>query len=332
MIALAEGLRELEVPFHSNICYWNEGGTSLFDVTPGMKPEDCDVVVTSDEYEPFGTIPSGLFGSGRKTVFVDSSDGWRTRTEAETYRKFDVVLRTHYNDRYRYPENVHPWAFGLTNRILAACVRPEPFHQRKARVLVNFRVSHPVRRAAVDRVLPQIAARFAPDANRDETPVEGSQDRSLWEATGRRHYASFFLRLKRTMVCAAFGGYFAPGIFRSTERLPERILYNLIGRANKRTRTVMQFDSWRFWESLAAGCLTLQADYERYGCLLPEEPKSRTHYAGIDFDSRDRAQFLLDSDLDDLAEVADRGRQWAFEHYSPAAVASRLLRMLGYRN
>jgi hypothetical protein len=330
MIALAEGLRELGVAYYSNISYWKESKGNLFEETDDAKPEDCDVVVTSDEYP--GTIPGELFESGRKTVFVDSSDGWRTRTETDAYRKFDLVLRTHLSSRYRYPKNVHPWAFGLTRRILEACSKPQPFHQREARMLVNFRVFHPVRRAASELVLPRVASRFTLDAVRDDVPAEGSPDRSLWAATGRRHYASFFLRLQRTMVCAAFGGYFAPGIFRGTESLPERILYNLGGRARLRTRTIMQFDSWRFWEAMAAGCLTVQADYTRYGCLLPEGPKSLIHYAGIDFDRQDGVQFLLDSDLNALATVADRGRQWAIEHYSPAAAARRLLRMLGYQN
>jgi hypothetical protein len=134
------------------------------------------------------------------------------------------------------------------------------------------------------------------------------------------------------MACAAFGGYFAPGIFRSTENLPERVLYNLVWRLGRRTRTVMQFDNWRFWESMAAGCLTLQADYERYGCSLPVAPDSGIHYAGIDFERPESVRFVLDFDLKALAAVADAGRRWAMEHYSPGAVARRLLHLLGYSN
>jgi hypothetical protein len=331
-IAIAEGLRELGVPYHSNISYWSEGGRNLFETTPGVSPQDCDVIVSSTDYESFGTVPPELFRAGRKLVFIDASDGWRTRTETDAYRRFDVVLRTHRSSRYRYPHNVHPWAFGLTNRILGACSNPLPYREREARMLVNFRVSHPVRQAASERVLPALAGRFPLDATLDETPAEGTLDRTYWEATGRRHYASFFLRLQRSMACAAFGGYFAPGVFRSTESLAERILYRLTWRAGRRTRTIMQFDNWRFWESMAAGCLTLQVDYKRYGCSLPVQPDSQVHYAGIDFERSEGLHFVLDSDVASLMIVAEAGRNWAVTHYSPAAVARRLLHLLGYES
>lgn len=332
-IAIAEGLRTLGIPFYSNINYWNEGGEYLFQAGRDVRPEDCDVLLTSDDHETVGRIKEELFGGGRKTVYIDSSDGWRTRTEAEYYRRFDVVLRTHCSTRYRYPDNVHPWAFGLTRRILSACSHPQPFLERKPRALVNFRASHPVRRAAADLVIPALETRFPPDLTIDEPPArESGQERIYWEATGRRHYPTFFNRLQRTMACAAFGGYFAPGVFRSTESLPERALYALAWRLGKRTRTILQFDSWRFWESMAAGCLTLQANYERYGCSLPVEPESETQYIGIDFGERDCARFVRESDLNSLSIVAQEGRRWAIEHYSPQAAAGRLLRLLGNLN
>jgi len=198
---------------------------------------------------------------------------------------------------------------------------------------MNFRVAQPVRRTAAELVFPILSKRFPLDSTIDEQPVsESGQDRTYWEATGRRHYPTYFRRLRRTMVCAAFGGYFAPGIFHSTENLLERAFYSLAWRLGKRTHTIMQFDSWRFWESMAAGCLTLQADYKRYGCLLPVEPDSEKQYAGIDFEKRDCAQFIFESDLKTLSAVAGEGRRWAEEHYAPEATARRLLRLLGYRN
>jgi hypothetical protein len=331
MVAIAEGLRELEVPYYSNIRYWREGERSLFEATPDVKPEDCDVIITSDEYDNAESLPKALFNGSRETVLIDASDGWRTRAESKDYRQFDVILRTHFNIHYRYPGNVHPWAFGLTNRILAGCGSVNRFDQREPRMLVNFRVGQPVRKVVKERVLPKLAGRFLLDSSFDKQPEKGI-DRVYWEATGRRHYPTFFERLQRTMLCAAFGGYFAPGIFRSTESLPERVLYHLVSRLGKQTHTIMQFDSWRFWESMAAGCLTLQVDYKRYGCRLPVEPDSQVNYAGIDFEKAESMQFLLDSDLKTLSAIADAGRRWAVENYSPVAAARRLLRMLGYES
>jgi len=80
---------------------------------------------------------------------------------------------------------------------------------------------------------------------------------------------------------------------------------------------------------MAAGCLTLQVDYERYGCRLPVQPQSGIHYCGIELGSRESEHWILDTDTATLAAVASAGREWALRHYSPAAAATRLLNLLG---
>lgn len=333
LVALAEGLRSLGLPFGANRDYWKEEGGWLFRGDTALRPEDCDVLVTSDEYLlSGGVVPAGLLGGGRRSVFVDASDGWRTKAEAPEYRRFDLVLRTHCNRHYRYPGNVRPWAFGLTERIVAACGgdggNAPGFSERAPKALVNFRVGHPVRRAAEAFVLPALAERLEIDRSLDEPPGEG-RDRELWEVTGRRHYPSFYARLGASRACAAFGGYFAPGIFRSTEAPAERALHAAFWRLGRRTRTVMQFDSWRFWESLCSGCLTLHVDLEAYGCALPVDPRSGVHYLGFDFDRADGPSLLREASDGELGRIAAAGRSWALEHYSPKAAALRLLDLLG---
>jgi hypothetical protein len=228
LVALGEGLQELGVPFFSNDNYWRRNDGWLFRQDPEVRPQDCDAIITSNEYERVGSLPDGLFGGSRQTVFIDSSDGWRTRTESPYYRRFDFVLRAHYNEHYRYPANIRPWAFGLTERIIDACGSVPPFDSREKRMVFAFRVGQPVRRAAAEIVLPQITSRFPVSPDIDEPPAAGSgEGRAYWEATGRRHYPSYYARLRRSMACAAFGGYFAPGVWKSTESLPERALYHL---------------------------------------------------------------------------------------------------------
>jgi hypothetical protein len=329
-VALGEGLRALGIAFSSNIDYWPGTEGPLFRRDTDVRPEECAVIVVNDEYDRTGRIPEHLFGGGRQTIYIDSSDGWRTRAEGRYYRQFDLVLRTHLNGHYHYPQNIHPWAFGLTERIISACEAPNSYEARERRILSTFRVTHPVRDAASRIMLKYLSGRFSIDRELDSPPAAGSgEDRALWEATGRRHYPGYFARLRKRMLCAAFGGYFAPGVFRSTENLPERVLYSLGWRLGVRTGTIMQFDSWRFWESLAAGCLTLQVEYARYGCLLPEMPSNGEHYAGFDLGERHRAPWVRDADEKELARVAAAGRMWALEQYSPRAAARRMLGLLG---
>ncbi|MGA2477755.1 MAG: hypothetical protein ABSG63_03270 [Spirochaetia bacterium] len=331
MIALGEGLRELGVPFFANIDYWREETGWLFKGGSGVQLEDCDLVITGDEYQGVGgELPKSMFGGRQRTVFVDSSDGWRTRTEAPDYRRFDLVLRTHCSRRYTYPDNTHPWAFGLSQRIMTACADPAAFAGRSNRLIANFRVGHPVRAVARKLVMPVAASRLQIDDSIDSPPAEDAgRDRLLWEATGRRHYPAYFARLLSSKACAAFGGYFAPGVFRSTENVLERALYALGWRLGRKSRTVMQFDSWRLWEALCAGSLMLHVDLDAYCCSLPSMPVNGVHYAGFDFHRRDCAAFLRDAPEKDLAAIAVAGRAWVLDQYSPRAAARRLLAMIG---
>jgi hypothetical protein len=91
---------------------------------------------------------------------------------------------------------------------------------------------------------------------------------------------------------------------------------------------VVRWDSWRFWESLAAGCLTFHLDFEKYGFLLPEMPMPWKHYIPIDMaDPVGSVERFMDS-RSRWSEIAHGGREWALKHYSPTACARRLLRLM----
>src|SRR6266481_9181508 len=63
-----------------------------------------------------------LFKRGRKyiTIFMDNHDGYRTVSWEPEYRQFDLILRSKLNPRAWHPENIRPWAYGLTNRVTEA--------------------------------------------------------------------------------------------------------------------------------------------------------------------------------------------------------------------
>ena len=87
----------------------------------------------------------------------------------------------------------------------------------------------------------------------------------------------------------------------------------------------MRWDSWRFWESLSAGCLTLHLDFNKYGFLLPEMPIQWQHYIPIDMEDPVASVDRFMASRLRWAEIAESGRQWAIEHYCPAACARRFL-------
>jgi hypothetical protein len=88
---------------------------------------------------------------------------------------------------------------------------------------------------------------------------------------------------------------------------------------------IIRWDSWRWWESLAAGCLTFHLDFERYGFHLPVMPRAWEHYVPIDLADPKGTVDRLMAERPRWAAIAASGRTWARTHYGPEAVARRFL-------
>lgn len=96
-----------------------------------------------------------------------------------------------------------------------------------------------------------------------------------------------------------------------------------------KTNRVVQWDSWRFWESLAAGCATFHLDFEKYGLTLPVMPENWRHYIGVDLDNISDTVDRIADEPGIIERVATEGRQWALKHYRPVATAIRFLETVG---
>jgi hypothetical protein len=245
---------------------------------------------------------------------------------------FDFILRTHYNRDTRYRENFVPWAYGLSERVIAA-TRHAGTH-RRWELLANWRhTAHPhslrlaVERTffpAVRRVIPIDGAREHPD-----TPPPDPRERLWWRETGRRHWPAYYKRLSGAAACAAFGGYFVTRWPATKESLASRLLKRTLTLSHRHTQLISQWDSWRLWESFAAGCATVHVDLAQYGCVLPVMPVNWEHYIGIDLDRCDEAIERIREDPELVARIGAAGRAWALEQYGPVATAQRLLDMVG---
>jgi hypothetical protein len=206
----------------------------------------------------------------------------------------------------------------------------KPFQERTSSAVVNYGLAHGVRFAAAHSLVPLLNGFWAIDGQLDSMRDEsaGSDDKLFWEQSGRRHHPSYYKRLLQSQACLAFGGYFAPDFSRHLDSFALRCSFAIAQLLGLRTSAVVQFDSWRFWESLAAGCLTLHVDLDKYGCLLPVQPVNWKHYVGIDFQNlADDIRHLKDS-KSRLQDIAEAGREWAVRHYSPRPTAERFLELL----
>ncbi|MEL6909105.1 MAG: glycosyltransferase family 1 protein [Cyanobacteria bacterium J06648_1] len=339
IINLATGMQQLGIKYYASNNYWRldpQSDRFLLESDPDVTHHDCDVVVVERQwYEKYGALPEDLFLANRqyKTVYLDCEDGIagiRTAAWLPEFRQFDFILRTHYANHTKYPPNVYPWAFGLSARVLQELAQPVDFQDKQPQVLVNFRhkkFTHSLRRYVQKHFVPQLEQHFTVDTSSDDpTVVEPDPYHYLqWVQTGRRHYPSYYRRLQESAACACFGGFFlAPGI---ADYQDPMAYYSakIIGELGIKTKRIGQWDSWRFWESMVAGCITLHVDFEKYGFELPVMPENWKHYVGIDLDNIAESIARIAAQPELLKSISATGRDWAIKHYAPQPTAIRFL-------
>lgn len=355
VIAIAEGLNALGIKHYANTNYWlrtTVGDDYLLRHDPSVGPDDCDIVIVSYTWPSWidastyrvdrRPLPEGLFKAGRRyrTVYMDSHDGYRTVSWEREFRQFDLILRAKFNRRAWHPANMRPWVLGLNERVLEATAAAPPFADRSKRLVVNFGASHPYPHGTRDRAArtfnPLIAGVLPIDNTKDDLTARPAApfDALMWRQTGHRFSRAYYERLKSSQAVACFCGDLIPAApYSGAERYlagghrakVRRAVYETIDRFDPRPRRAIQWDSFRFWEALAAGCAAINIDLEHYGVSLPVMPVNWTHYIGVDFARAGEAVDRIVSDPALLERVAAAGREWALEHYSPRALAARLL-------
>lgn len=360
VITLAEGLRELGVPYSGNCNYWlqsTQPDDHLIRHDPEITPDDADIVVVSYTWpywirmKTFDLVrrplPDGLFKRGRKyrTVYMDSHDGHRTVSWEPEFRAFDLILRCKLNRRAWHPENMKPWVLGFTERILRATENPPPFRRRQKAILINFGASHPYPHGTRERAArcfePQITRVLPIDRTKDDLtqapadPWEGL----MWRQTGGRFSRSYYERLKNTQAVACFCGELIPPLpFRKPEcylvggnkAKLRRAFYEALARLDPRPPRSVQWDSFRFWETLCAGGVAFNLDLEHYGVEIPVMPENWKHYIGVNFDKIGAATERIQDDPGCLETIAAAGHMWAMANYSPRKMAERFLLLSGF--
>jgi len=337
IVCIAEGLKELGIKFYSNIDYWKiatYNSEYLFSSDRSVNMEDCDVVVVNDDWVFYGgEIPENIFSGKILTVYIDNSDGTITKCMDKKFKKFDVILRSHYNCKFKYPENVHPWAFGLSNRIINITSEYIPIQKRKNCILFNFRIKHRLRELVNKKFIPRLEEFLYTDRTSDKFDENNFSpyDLLMFNQSGRRHYPNYFTRLSNSVACSCFGGGFVSSIFKNPSTLPARIANKIVQKLNIQTNCIIQYDSWRFWESLVSGCVTFHVDFEKYGLLLPVMPKNWENYIGIDLSDINQSIKKIKEDPNIFNKISVNGRKWALENYSPRAQSLRFIDILNSR-
>ena len=336
IVNLATGLQQLGIKYYASNDYWQlspDSDRSLIEATPEVTHHDCDIVVLERQwYEENGCLPEGLFTPSRQyqTVYLDCNDGTRTPAWLPEFEQFDFIFKTHYSKHTKYPNNFYPWAFGLSERVLNELQEETPWAEKQPHILVNFRnkkYSHSLRGYVQKTFIPQIQELLTINTASDSEAAFPQEPYHYlrWAQTGRRHYPSYYRRLQKSQACACFGGFFlGPQYTDSHDRL-SYYLSRLISKLDWKTNRINQWDSWRFWESMAAGCVTFHVDFAKYGFELPVMPENWRHYIGIDLDNIAEAVARIVKQPELLPQIAAEGRTWAIDNYGPKATARRFL-------
>jgi len=343
-VVLGEGLKELGIELYSNVNYWKLSPNQdeyLFQHDPAVTPDDCDIVVFDNIYMLSGTFPENLFHPNRKylTVFLDISDENPGHLSFRPeFRQFDFIFKAHRNQRSWYPSNVHPWMFGLSHRMLRELEIVPEFHSRKQHLLVNFRHSqhpHTLRQFIRKHYLPKIQTAFPLDSSVDQ-PIDPLVDEASLDhytlmqsaQSSGRHFPAYYQRLKQSAACACFGGFFISQLPQNQSTTISHNLRRIITKLGLKTNRIIQWDSWRWWESLAAGCVAFHVDFEKYGFHLPVMPENGVHYIGVDLDNMQASVDRILAEPELLAKISISGRQWALENYSPITIAQYFLKTI----
>jgi hypothetical protein len=204
----------------------------------------------------------------------------------------------------------HPIAFGLSKGLIAATEQRPAFGKRKRSALRNFRATlNQGLRALLDISYVPALARHMPIDNAILAPP------------------AYLDAMLNTTVCLAYGGDFYAPIkgndwFKKND--PATAALHDFQRLDA-PAVVLRWDSFRLWESFAAGCLTVHLDFDKYGFALPVKPVAWQHYVPIDLDNiAGSVAQMLDREKE-WETIAAQGRAWAVAHYAPQPTAVRVL-------
>ena len=349
IVCLAEGFSQIGVEYYGNIDYWYIEEEQTFLIQACHQDYKPDVVIYSSHFvrENFNEEKQAL--SSLFSVLVDNEDGLKTCSDLYA-GFFDIVLRSHYNSHHKYEDNVYPWAFGLSERMIKS-FNQDYNNQVQERVFTNYRVFYNGRFLAKKFMDPMLKLKFEL-FNKVTDPYESESDKiknfddfrkSYWWQTGCRHDREYFSLLNDSRLTYSFGGPIILNIswlqksnlwLKLNRNLSQLFLRNKLLRSKSFVN--YQFDSWRFWEAMLSRSIPLHFDFDSWNFVLPVMPVNGIHYFGVkELDFEGCAERILKSSTSDLNEISTNGTSWVLEHYSSSAVSKRLLKIvseMGYAN
>jgi hypothetical protein len=342
VVSICEGLRSLGHEYYGSCNYWMEPETGKYLVQQAPPGFEAEVHVYNTYY--FDAFPEKIKEAdySKINILIDREDGLYGAYGHPQFRKFNLILRTHYNKQINYGyynPHIRPWAFGLSDRIIRT-IDQSSKEEILNRVLISFRISHDLRGAAVEKMSPVLKRKYeifngATDHFALADPAKLTDaDKIYAEQSGKRHDPVYYQKLNSSLLTYSFGGFLCPRPF-ATNRINKQFQqgYKLASAILKKFNRddsgcyfINQFDSWRLWESFYSRTCPIHMDFEDWDFVLPVMPVNKVHYWGVKrFQFEQSAEELLALHRDDILQIGENGRKWSLENYGPIAVAERFV-------
>jgi hypothetical protein len=310
-VCLAEGLDELGISVVANVnAYRRPSGSGDWLFRQVANPTDAFLFVA--DFSDLDSKEIDWLALQRQIVSLKHRSAILCMSDGINRYKFNndiPVFATHGNKFVINDDRRSPWAFGLSRSILLKTAACKSTTSREPVFIRDFRPSgNQGVRSVLDLIFVEHLSQFYKiDSRLDD---EG------------RFHEGHYQRLSRSLGCLAYGGNFLEDIGNNPYFIKNRIYApKVLGDRP----AIVRWDSWRFWESMASGCLTVALDFDKYGLQLPVMPVNGTHYIGLKLESLNEALDLLRSGGEKLGAIAAKGQKWALEHYSPRVVAERFI-------
>jgi len=316
VFCLADGLSQLGIPILSNIDYENQLISNF-----KFEASHSNYLFKKSDYIVLDLASERFYGTLELEIPPEKMSVAFSMEDNSNFIYLDDIplFCTHQNQYFEAPGWRIPWAFGLSQRMMDELANISNKERNKC-ILNSFRPSmHQDLRSCLDLILtPHLQKYFELDSSITE---EG------------RWGELYFKKLQANLGCLAYGGFFQQNLLKNSFLRNHQDFYNSYKNYRfSKDIVILRWDSWRFWESLASGCLTFHVDFEKYGFNLPVMPENWKHYIGLNLEDIKSDVERLADEQNRIPEISQNGREWAFNYYSPKAVAERFLDFLeGYR-
>tara|TARA_B110000003_G_scaffold202232_1_gene200892 strand:- start:4757 stop:5845 length:1089 start_codon:yes stop_codon:yes gene_type:complete len=338
--ALAQGLRGLGHKVVANTTMWNE---SLFPPCDGTG-WDFEIL----DYRYAYHVPTWSFefrhNNTKPKILVDQMPAMNLTSPwlfHNWINRVDLILTTHgvIPRKKQFERKVVRWGLGLIDEVMG-----QIDETRTGEVVPSidpwksWRNEHSARRM-VSEIFERdgVAHRIKTKIVEDDTPplvcTEGLS----------RFNKRYFEYMNRQRLTLAFCGHLesrpvkigwkatsnSPSAFRLKDRIEKAIWKRMRRNAiSGNTHSILQWDSYRFWESLYSDSIPITFDFEYWGINTEVQPKAFEHY--VPFRNCGKALFESIEGMDEekLLLISKQGQEFFLKHHSPIAKAKRLLQCL----